>query len=269
MALPPRDQRHKYLRYKGLQYTDADIVDFESRIGKIYRREVYRVQVFDFRGLTDLMAEGLSSRMLMEHRDALGLSVFISRAWRRLFEIKGPLAESARQIPDKGDLSAYWIGISSVGDFLGIAPSYTFIRDLMLRLCHRLIACSIAGRSKALEKVAVAGAPEVIKGVPDDVKGDQAVPTPVQAPQPPPPTRTMPQRMARLEEDVHEIRVALGEQREVMDAMARDFSRFTVWAARNISQLLDSTRATYVCYTETHVPYRDVSDGGLVRPGLP
>ncbi|GKG60415.1 hypothetical protein Tco_0612016, partial [Tanacetum coccineum] len=28
-------------------------------------------------------------------------------------------AESVRQIPDKGDLSAYWVGISSVGDFLG------------------------------------------------------------------------------------------------------------------------------------------------------
>ncbi|GKE21506.1 hypothetical protein Tco_1433018, partial [Tanacetum coccineum] len=44
MALPPRDQRHQYLR----------------------------VQVFDFRGLPDLMAEGLSARMLMEHRDAQG-----------------------------------------------------------------------------------------------------------------------------------------------------------------------------------------------------
>ncbi|GJW05000.1 hypothetical protein Tco_1563856 [Tanacetum coccineum] len=33
----------------------------------------------------------------------------------------------------------------------------------------------------------------------------------------------MPQRMARLEEDVYEIRRALTEQREVIDAMARDF----------------------------------------------
>ncbi|GJV76744.1 Toll/interleukin-1 receptor domain-containing protein [Tanacetum coccineum] len=45
MALPPHDQRHQYLR-----------------------REVHRVHVFDFRGLPDLMAKGLSSRMLMEHR---------------------------------------------------------------------------------------------------------------------------------------------------------------------------------------------------------
>ncbi|GKD43585.1 hypothetical protein Tco_1268230 [Tanacetum coccineum] len=82
------------------------------------------------------MDEGLRGRMLMEHRDALGQSVFTSRAWRRLFEIRGPLVhdlileffstfrfkeaeemetagfglywvESGRQISDKGDLSAY------------------------------------------------------------------------------------------------------------------------------------------------------------------
>ncbi|GKE94266.1 hypothetical protein Tco_1579121, partial [Tanacetum coccineum] len=37
------------------------------------------------------MAEGLSDRMLMEHRDAQGQGVFTSRAWRRLFEIRGSL----------------------------------------------------------------------------------------------------------------------------------------------------------------------------------
>ncbi|GJU90643.1 hypothetical protein Tco_1303066 [Tanacetum coccineum] len=61
--------------------------------------------------------------------------------------------ESARQILDKGDLSAYWREISSARDFLGTAPSYTSIRDPMLRLCHILIACSIGGRSQVPEKV--------------------------------------------------------------------------------------------------------------------
>ncbi|GJR73157.1 hypothetical protein Tco_0085522 [Tanacetum coccineum] len=135
------------------------------------------------------MAEGLSGRMLMEHRDAQGHSVFTSRAWRRLFEIQGMLlggvrhrtswrqfilalglhtaeemksarfgaywAESARKIPNKGGLSTYWVMISSAGDFLGIAPSYTSIMDPMLRLCHMLIACNIAGRSQAPKKVTV------------------------------------------------------------------------------------------------------------------
>ncbi|GJZ16971.1 hypothetical protein Tco_0553094 [Tanacetum coccineum] len=155
---------------------DADIADFEARLTMIYRREVHRVQVFNFERLSDLMDEGLSARMLMEHRDAQGQSVFTSQAWRRLFDIRGPLvhelilevfstfrfgdatvgfvaywAESPRQILDMKDLSDYWIGISSARDFFGTTPSYTVIRDLILRLCHRLIA----GRCQAPEKVTV------------------------------------------------------------------------------------------------------------------
>ncbi|GJR14237.1 hypothetical protein Tco_0796889 [Tanacetum coccineum] len=198
MALPPCEQRHRFLRYDGVRYSDADIADFEGRLARIYRREV---------------------RMLMEHRDDQGVSLFTSRAWRRLFDIRGPLvhelilefcstfrfgqaildldtsgalqfqlggakrrmswrefilalglytaeemqtvrfgaywADSARQIPDKGDLRDYWIGISTAGDFLSTTPSYTTIRDPILRLCHRLIACSVAGGSQAPEKVTV------------------------------------------------------------------------------------------------------------------
>ncbi|GJU91672.1 hypothetical protein Tco_1304095 [Tanacetum coccineum] len=132
-----------------------------------------------------LMAEGLSTRMLMEHMDTQGQSMFTSIAWRRLFDIRGSLVHelimelfstfrfgeaildldtlralqfqlggvrSVRRIPDKGDLRDDWIRISSTGDFLGTTPFYTLIRDPMLRLCHRLIAFSIAGRSQAPEK---------------------------------------------------------------------------------------------------------------------
>ncbi|GJR19706.1 hypothetical protein Tco_0968233 [Tanacetum coccineum] len=175
MALPPREQRHRFFRYERLQYTDADVEDFESRLARIYQREVHRVQVFNFGGLSDLMAEGLSARMLMEHRDDQGVSLFTSRAWRQLFDIRGPLegmswrefilalglytaeemqtvgfgaywADSARQIPDKGDLKDYWIEISSAGDFLDTAPSYTMIQDPILRLCHRYLRLFVAGR---------------------------------------------------------------------------------------------------------------------------
>ncbi|GKE60988.1 hypothetical protein Tco_1511355, partial [Tanacetum coccineum] len=110
------------------------------------------------------MAKGLNDRILMENMDAQDQSVFTSHAWRRLFEVRGPLlggakrrmswrefilavglhtaeeigptrfrtcwAESSRQIPDKGDQSVYWRGIS-------------------------LIACIIAGRIQAPEKVTV------------------------------------------------------------------------------------------------------------------
>ncbi|GKB92791.1 hypothetical protein Tco_0965063, partial [Tanacetum coccineum] len=59
-----------------------------------------------------------------------------------------------------------------------------------------------------------------------------------------------------LEEEVHKIGERLVEQRKVMDAMAKDFSWFIVWAASGISWLIDASRATYTRYSETHVPYQ-------------
>nr|GEU83835.1 hypothetical protein [Tanacetum cinerariifolium] len=255
------------------------VLQLVGPLGKIYRRGVHRVHVLDFGGLTNEMTVELSDRMLMEHRDAQGQSLFTSRAWRWLFEVKGPLvhelimeffstfrfgeaemdstgfgtywAESARQIPDKRDLSAYERGVSFEGDFLGTTLSYTVIRDLMLRgmdvdsvnflyLLARYLrifasrrkleamiyegqyiydelddtwAWVATGPERQLD--VAAGASKVIERAPDVDEGAQAVPRPVQAPQPPPiaaPTRTMTKRMIKLEEEVHGMRKALGEQ---------------------------------------------------------
>ncbi|GJZ73119.1 hypothetical protein Tco_0637265 [Tanacetum coccineum] len=59
-----------------------------------------------------------------------------------------------------------------------------------------------------------------------------AVPAPVQAPQQPPPpppaaARTMPKRMSRLEEDMHEIRGTLAEQREMMDMVGVTYTSYS------------------------------------------
>ncbi|GKD79281.1 hypothetical protein Tco_1341902 [Tanacetum coccineum] len=231
MALLPREQRHQHLRYEGLQYSDVDIVDFKVRLARIYMREVHRVQVFNFGGLPDLVAERLSARMLMEHRDTQGASLErLYLIWTQLEpyifsweELGG--AKSARQIPDKGDLRDYWIGISSAGDFLGTAPSYTSIRDPILRMCHRLIACSIAGKSQAHEKICmeiddtwdwVAQGPErqpdvaagAHKAVEDAPVVDEDMPQAVL-----PPPRTQGERIAQLEEEVHGMREMLQGQR--------------------------------------------------------
>ncbi|GKE50927.1 hypothetical protein Tco_1486083, partial [Tanacetum coccineum] len=182
--LPPREQRHPFLRYQGLEYTDADIADFEERLERIYGREIHRVQVVDFQGMPELMRDGLFGRMRMEHRDdaevlldldAPGTIQFqLGGARRRLSWRQFILAlglhtreemeslgfarywsESERMILGKGDLHDYWRDISTDGDFLGPPPSYTLIRDPVLRLCHRMMAHSIAGRSQAPEKVTV------------------------------------------------------------------------------------------------------------------
>ncbi|GJT69366.1 hypothetical protein Tco_1028652 [Tanacetum coccineum] len=337
--LPPREQRHPFLRYQGLEYSDADIADFEERLERNYSREIHRVQVLDFQGMPELMRDGLFARMAMEHRDDVGVVVFTSLAWGRLFGTRGPLVWEF--------ILEFLSTLRFRERFLRTSPSYTLIRDPVLRLCHRMMAHSIAGRSQAPEKVTVTdsfylrgldvgsvnilhivgqisrearlaehfglltaeilggltvidpelpiidmaelvrlqicaqfddtqawvamgperqpdtavGASAVAEDAPAADEGDQAVSAPVQAPQQPPPpppavARTMPQRMARLEEDVYEIRRALTEQREVIDAMAHDFSRFSTWAVTGLTWMMDRAGVAYVPYSETHVPYQ-------------
>ncbi|GJV79489.1 hypothetical protein Tco_1515359 [Tanacetum coccineum] len=157
MALPPCEQIHRFLRYEGLEYTDTDIVDFEGRLARIHMREVHRVPVFDFGGLPDLMAEGLTARMTMEHRDEAGVSVFTSRAWMRMFDIRGPLVhELILEFFSTFRFGQAILDLDTLGTLqFQLAPSYTVIMDPILRMYHRLIACSIAGRSQAPEKVTV------------------------------------------------------------------------------------------------------------------
>ncbi|GKE47176.1 hypothetical protein Tco_1478434 [Tanacetum coccineum] len=62
-------------------------------------------------------------------------------------------------------------------------------------------------------------------------------PAPLQPPPPPPaPARTMPQRMARLKEDMHEIREALTEQRETHVPYQRRVRRRTDEAGTSAAQ---------------------------------
>ncbi|GKC79557.1 hypothetical protein Tco_1130331 [Tanacetum coccineum] len=153
--------------------------------------------------------------------------------------------ESGRQISNKGNLSAYWREITSEGDFLSTPPSYTLIRDLMLRLCHRLIACSITGSSQAPKKVTIceelddtwawvaptpkrqldvaASAPKAAGDAPAVDEVARADPTPMQAPQlPHSAPRTMPQRIARLEKEVHELRRSIVGLRGDVDRSITD-----------------------------------------------
>ncbi|GJR19022.1 hypothetical protein Tco_0967549 [Tanacetum coccineum] len=104
---------------------------------------------------------------------------------------------------------------------------------------------------------ATAGAHEVAQNAPIVDEGSQADPTPIQAPPPPLAiARTTPQRMARLEEDICEIRGALAEQREVIDVMAHDFSRFSTWAVIGLTRMMERVGVSYVLYSKTHVPYQ-------------
>ncbi|GKC22062.1 hypothetical protein Tco_1024212, partial [Tanacetum coccineum] len=168
--LPPHDQRHMWLRYQVEGYTEEIVHDFEQRLETIFGRQVNRVHILDFEGLTPDMRLDLVESMRMVYTRDDGKEVFVSHAWRRLFGIRAPLVQefmleffstcrigdemgSERLVPDKGDLSDYWVEISFGRDFLRGAPSYTYIRDPVRRLCHRLISYSISGNGHAPEKV--------------------------------------------------------------------------------------------------------------------
>ncbi|GJR16062.1 hypothetical protein Tco_0798714 [Tanacetum coccineum] len=128
------------------------------------------------------MRRDLVVRLRMVYTGEDRKQVFVSHAWRRLFEIRGPLVrgfileflstckmsdtkmgmfsarraywtQSERIVPDKGNLRDYLIKISSDRDFLGSAPSYVHIKDPVRRLCHRMIACTISGRGHGPKKV--------------------------------------------------------------------------------------------------------------------
>nr|GEX49418.1 hypothetical protein [Tanacetum cinerariifolium] len=64
--LSPCKQRHPFLRYQGLEYTDVDIANFKERLERIYNREIHRSslgEVFDTRGplVREIILEFLST----------------------------------------------------------------------------------------------------------------------------------------------------------------------------------------------------------------
>ncbi|GKE68247.1 hypothetical protein Tco_1526319, partial [Tanacetum coccineum] len=156
----------------------------------------------------------------------------------------------------------------------GPPPSYNLIIDLVLILCHRMMAHSIAGRSQAPEKfiarlaehfglltaeilggltVIVLELPIIDMGeldAPAADEGDQAVLAPVQAPQqlpPPPPAtaRTMPQTLGRLKEEVQELHRDIGSLHGLVERLMTDQGRFSTWMMSCMAQLMDASGLTY------------------------
>ncbi|GJT25684.1 hypothetical protein Tco_0895621 [Tanacetum coccineum] len=207
MALPPRDQRYPFIRFEGWSTP--------MRILLISRRGWGR---FMIKGYTR-MAKVFIDLDVVEEIGSVGFGLY----W----------AESARQISDKGDLNGYWRGISFEVDFIGATPSYTLIRDPLLRLRYasrrkrramisgvrvllvvdmdelvRLQICDrfddtwawVAPGPERQSDVATRALGDV-EGTHYEVEGVHAILAPVQAPQPPPvaaQSRTLPLGMARL-----------------------------------------------------------------------
>ncbi|GJR43083.1 hypothetical protein Tco_1311186 [Tanacetum coccineum] len=148
MALPPRDQRHQYLR-----------------------------------GLPDLIAEGLSTRMLMEHRDAQG----------QMLDLDTPRALQFH---------------------LGRVRRRMSWKEFILAL----------GLHSAEEMQTAGGVAEEALVAPGDGDKDEEMPQ--------------------------------AGQREVLDSMAHDFSRFTTWTVTSLARLMDRAGVPYTRYLESPVEYQ-------------
>ncbi|GJS56946.1 hypothetical protein Tco_0651730 [Tanacetum coccineum] len=83
--LPPREQRHPFLRYQGLEYTHADIANFKD--STVMMPGLYYSLVEIGGGYLILGDHWFGS----SNRNDAGVVVFTSRAWGRLFETRGPL----------------------------------------------------------------------------------------------------------------------------------------------------------------------------------
>ncbi|GKE24716.1 hypothetical protein Tco_1436228 [Tanacetum coccineum] len=209
------------------------------------------------------MRQDLAVRLRMVYDGGDGQQTFVSHAWRRLFGIRGGVRRSMtwRQfilalglhseeemaqagggpllcshqrpcneaMPQDDCMHHFW-------PWSGAEEGHRHAKRRKSRA--RLSRGYFIGRLAKHFGLADEDAPYAAEGA-------QADPTPAQAPPPPPPPRTPSQRIARLEEEMHEIRGALDGQRKVIDTIAGDLSRFTAWAADGISHLLDAAGASY------------------------
>ncbi|GKA20250.1 hypothetical protein Tco_0700239 [Tanacetum coccineum] len=164
VPLPPRDQRNLWLRYQGLTLDIRQ--DLAERMRMVYTgddgQEEFMLEFFSTCRIGDEMGLDVAGTLCFQLGGARR-----SMTWRQFILALGlhtaeEMAKdgfgaywlgSERLIPDKGDLSDYWVEISSGRDFLSDAPSYTYIRDLVRRLCHRLISYNISGRGHEPKKV--------------------------------------------------------------------------------------------------------------------
>ncbi|GJZ85883.1 hypothetical protein Tco_0651222 [Tanacetum coccineum] len=189
--LPAADLRHPWLRYQIEEYNEGVRHSYKQRLETIWGRPVNRIHILHFAGLTPEMRQDLAVRLGMVYSRE-GQHVFVSHAWRRLFEIRSPLVREfileflstcrtsdTMMDLDTADTLCFQLGgvmrrmtwrqfILALGLHTeqemaeagfgaywagSPTPSYVLIRDHVRRLCHRMIAYSIFGRGQAPEKV--------------------------------------------------------------------------------------------------------------------
>nr|GEW14483.1 hypothetical protein [Tanacetum cinerariifolium] len=196
MNLPPRDQRHQYLRFEGLEYSDTDIVDFRERLEKIYSRGstgMLWVRVYSLAMLGGdylrLEANWLCEAVL-DLKTVGPLQFQLGRAKCRMYRREFILdigLHTTEEIESAGFRTGMDVGLVNIPYLLA-----RYLRRFSLGRKRRAMISEEPERQPDV----TADASELAEGAPDVDEDPQAVPEPVQAPQPSPVAapvvRTMP-----------------------------------------------------------------------------
>ncbi|GJS92606.1 hypothetical protein Tco_0799574 [Tanacetum coccineum] len=114
-----------------------------------------------------------------------------------------------------------------------------------------------------------AGALGATEDAPTADEGAQAVPAPVQAPQPPPLApqhRTMLQRIERIKEEMCELRQSVVGLQGVVKSSITEHTRVSTWMISSMTRLMDASGHTYQAFYSTLVGSSRVSYQRRVRP---
>ncbi|GJS56911.1 hypothetical protein Tco_0651695 [Tanacetum coccineum] len=99
-----------------------------------------------------------------------------------------------------------------------------------------------------------AGGPGAAEDAPVVDEGAQAVPAPIQAPQPLPPApqhRTMTQRIERLEEEMRKLQQSVIGLRGVVKSSITEQTRVSTWMISCMTQIMDASGHTYQAFDST------------------
>ncbi|GJS62495.1 hypothetical protein Tco_0657279 [Tanacetum coccineum] len=257
IALPPCDQRHQYLRYKGLQYTDVDIADFESSAGMLRGRACLLAELgggfFDIRG--PLFQLDGARRRLTWRQFILALGLHTNKEMQTIrFRAHISGGQFVARLVEHFRLLTVKIlqGLTIIAPELPIIDMVELVR---LQICMEIddTWAWVAMRPERQPDVA-AGAPKAAEDALVDDDDGQAIPAPIQAPQPPPPlvaARTMPQRLGRLKEEVQGLRRDVKSLRGLVERSMTDQGRFSTWMISCITQLMEASGQAYQTFDGT------------------
>ncbi|GJU53479.1 zinc knuckle CX2CX4HX4C containing protein [Tanacetum coccineum] len=227
--LPPRDQRHLWLRYQVEGYIEEIVHDFKQRLETIFSRQegqapekvtatdLFYLSSMD-RGTTNVPY--LLAQYLFRHAEGRKSGARLSGG-----HVIGHLAHHFCLVSDDG-----LRGLSVVARELPLIDMGELVK---LNICME-IGDNWAWVASGLERqqVAVAGAPEVVEDAPAVDEGGQA-------------------RLGRLEEEVQGLRHNVRTLRGLVKRSMTDQGRFSTWMISCMAQLMEASGQTYQAFDGT------------------